>query len=116
MERRISMILAELRDGLGRVQEKDDQFVEEIKQLENLVDYLSLKEAVELLSELCEACICLLYSEPTRLLSISYAVFCLKKKITLQYMNSFYLIDREQVCQVFVLTFSYTHILSNETP
>ena len=39
MERRISMILAELRDGLGRVQEKDDQFVEEIKQLENLVDY-----------------------------------------------------------------------------
>ena len=60
MERRISMILAELaelRDGLGRVQEKDDQFVEEIKQLENLVDYLSLKEAVELLSELCEACI-----------------------------------------------------------
>ena len=44
MERRISMILAELaelRDGLGRVQEKDDQFVEEIKQLENLGNYPS---------------------------------------------------------------------------
>ena len=52
MERRISMILAELaelRDGLGREKEKDKQFVEEIEQLENLVDYFGDRRFYHLL-------------------------------------------------------------------
>ena len=52
MRRRISMILAELaelRDGLRRVQEEAQQALEEMKQLENLVDYFGDRRFYHLL-------------------------------------------------------------------
>ena len=52
MRRRISMILAELaelRDGLRRVQEEAEQALEEMKQLENLVDYFGDRRFYHLL-------------------------------------------------------------------